>query len=175
MKADVKVVQLFVDEMVGIPKFSYPARSGGDRPTGEFAHIAMLEEYQESIPANYVLSQTTEQTTNRIVSLARLRMRIGVVETDGVAASKIMHGWTSEAIKALMISTGYGFIRCTPISLEDAKLEREWEPRQGFAVEFYVTRTYDEVVDNITGMYVSGEYITPGLDSILLEIDINET
>lgn len=175
MNIDVKVVQLFVDSLVGKPKFSYPARKGGPRPEGEFAHISFLEEYQDSIPAQYIYSQTETTTTFRTRSLARIRLRIGIVETDGVASSRIMHGWTSEAIKELMIKTGYGFISCKPISLEDAKLEKEWEPRQGFSVEFYVTRTFEEVVNNITSLVVSGEYITPGLETILLDININNT
>lgn len=172
MRADVKVTQLFVDQMVGIPRFSYPAREGGKRPANEFAHIAMLEEYAESIPAQVIHHQDELTTTFRTRSLSRIRMRIGVVETDGVKSSKIMHGWTTEAIKALMLSTGYGFIRCFPISLEDAKLEKEWEPRQGFAVEFYVTRIFEEVVNNITGLVASGEFIT-GLETIPILLEVN--
>ena len=173
MKADVKVTQLFIDSMVGIPKFSYPSRTGGKRPAKEFAHVSMIEEYQESIPAQTIHVQDSTTTTYHITSLARVRMRVAIIDTDGVAASKVMHGWTSEASKALMFSTGYGFIKCSTISLEDAKLEKEWETRQGFAVEFYVVRTFEEIVDNITSVTISGEFITPALETIPLEIIVN--
>jgi hypothetical protein len=175
MRIDVLVMQAFVDTMVGIPKFSYPARQGGKRPAEEFAHISMLEEYQESIPAQYLKTQTDDETVFIYQSLARIRMRIGVVETDGMASVKIMHGWTSEAMKAQMLEAGYGFVSCQPVSLEDAKLEREWEPRQGFAVELYVTRTYEETVNNIRALEISGEFITPNADAYLINIDINNT
>lgn len=174
MRIDVKVMQAFVDTMVGIPKFSYPARQGGKRPATEFAHIAMLEEYQESIPAQYIKSQDDDTTVFHYQSLARIRMRIGIVETDGLASTKIMHGWTSESMKAEMLKAGYGFVSCKPISLEDAKLEREWEPRQGFAVELYVTRTYEETVNNIRAMEINGEFITPDADAYLINININD-
>ena len=85
-----------------------------------------------------------------------------------------MHKWTTEAIKALMISTGYGFIKCRPLSNEDALLEKEWEFRQGFSIEMYTTRIFEEVVNNITALTVSGEFITPGLDTILLNFEINQ-
>lgn len=173
-EADVKVVQAMVDTMVGIPQFSYPARQrNAKKPEGEFAHIRVLEEYQVGIPSRYLYAQDDLTTTYRIQGAVKLRVRIGVVDTTGIPSSKIMNGWTSEAMKALMISTGYGFIRCTPLSNEDAKLEKEWEYRKGFAVELYVTRTYDEVVDNITAAQVSGTLITDNLDSVDILLNIN--
>lgn len=175
MRADVKALQVMIDSMVGIEKFSYPSRQNeAPKPQDEFAHITLLEEYQVGLPVNGVLEQTDETTTYRTISPARLRLRVGVVDTDGVASSKIMHGWTSEAMKALMISTGYGFISCHPLSNEDAKLEKEWDFRQGFSVELYTTRTYDQTVDNILQLEISGEFVTPQLDTILLQININE-
>lgn len=175
MRADVKALQVMIDSMVGIEKFSYPSRQNeAPKPQDEFAHITLLEEYQVGLPVNGVLEQTDETTTYRTISPARLRLRVGVVDTGGVASSKIMHGWTSEAMKALMISTGYGFISCHPLSNEDAKLEKEWDFRQGFSVELYTTRTYDQTVDNILQLEISGEFVTPQLDTILLQININE-
>ena len=175
MRQDVKALQLMIDQMVGIPKFSYPARqNNADKPADNFAHIRLLEEYQTSIPSQYIHAQDDLTTTFRTYSSARLRLRVGVVDTDGVPSVKIMHGWTSEAMKALMISTGYGFISCHPISNEDTLLEKEWEPRNGFSIELYVTRTFEEVVDNITQLQVSGEYITESLDTVLLQYNINE-
>jgi hypothetical protein len=175
MRIDIQALQAFVDTMVGVPKFSYPARQGGKRPAPEeFAHISLLEEYQISIPAQYIKTQTEEETVYIYQSLAKLRMRIGIVETDGLASVKIMHGWTSEAMKAAMISSGYGFVSCQPISLEDAKLERDWEPRQGFAVELYVTRTYEETVSNIKGVETTGAFTTPEGDTYVSNVEINE-
>ncbi len=175
MRIDIQAMQAFVDTMVGVPKFSYPARQGGKRPEPEeFAHISLLEEYQMSIPAQYLKSQTEEETVYTYSSLAKLRMRVGIIETDGIPSVRIMHGWTSEAMKAAMFSAGYGFVSCQPISLEDAKLEREWEPRQGFAVELYVTRTYEEVVSNINALEINGKFISPSTDDYLFHIEINE-
>jgi len=175
MRQDIKALQLFVDTMVGTPKFSYPARqNNAPKPTDEFAHIRLLEEYQESIPNQQIKEQTDDTTTFITRSLARLRFRVGVVDTSGLSAVKIMHGWTSEAMKALMISTGYGFINCHPLSNEDALLEKEWEIRDGFSIEIYVTRVLEETVDNITSLVINGSYITEGLDTILLQYDIND-
>lgn len=173
-EGDIKALQVFIDTMVGIPRFSYPARQNGDKPEGAFCTISLLEEYQDSIPAQYEKSCTEDTITYQTNSLARLRFRINLVETDGTAGSKIMHGWTSNTIKELMKSTGYGFIRCFPISLEDAKEEKVWEARQGMAVEIYVTRVYEEIVDTIRHLTVNGRFIADNLDEILLTININE-
>jgi hypothetical protein len=175
MRSDIKVMQLFLDSMVGIEKFSYPARQeGSKRPDGEFAHIRLIEEYQVGIPTAVVHVQDDDTTTYRTISPVKLRYRIGVVDTSGLAASKIMHGWTSIAMKQLMIRTGVGFVSCKPLSSEDALLEQEWELRQGFSVEVYSTRVYDEVVDNIKTMEISSEFIQDNLDSYLLNFELNE-
>lgn len=174
--ADTQVMQAMVDTMVGIPRFSYPARqNNAPKPNGEFAHIRVLEEYQVGIPKQIIKEQTDLETTFRIISPVKLRYRIGVVDTSGLPSSKIQHGWTSEAMKALMISSGYGFIRCTPISNEDAKLEKEWEYRKGFSVEMYTTRIFEEVVNNITSLQISGTFVSDTQESTLLTIDINNT
>jgi len=175
MRQDVAVLQSFVDTMVGIPKFSYPARqNNAPKPSGEFAHIRLLEEYQVGIPNQILKSQTASDSTFVTVSPSRLRFRVGVVDTDGMPSTKIMHGWTTEAMKALMIASGYGFKRCTPLSNEDAKLEKEWEYRQGFSVELYTTRYFEETVNNMCALEVSGKFVTAGLDEYLLQFDINE-
>ena len=174
--ADTQVMQAMVDTMVGIPRFSYPARqNNAPKPNGEFAHIRVLEEYQVGIPKQIIKEQTDLETTLQIISPVKLRYRIGVVDTSGLPSSKIQHGWTSEAMKALMISSGYGFIRCTPISNEDAKLEKEWEYRKGFSVEMYTTRIFEEVVNNITSLQISGTFVSDTQESTLLAIDINNT
>jgi len=142
-RQDLQVMQLFVDTMVGIPQFSYPAQqNNAPKPSGDFAHIRLLEEYPVGIPSTSIKTQDDITTTRRIFSPVKLRFRIGVVDTDGIASSKVLHGWTTEAMKQLMITTGYGFVRCTPISNESAKLEKEWEMRQGFSVELYATKNF---------------------------------
>ena len=172
---DVKVCQLFIDQMVGIPRFSYPAKKNAPRPDSEaFAHIQLLEEYQASIPSSRILLQTDEETTIEHNSLSLLRFRIGVVDTDGTVATKIMNGWSSEAIKALMFSTGYGFVMCMPISLEDAKLETIWGTRQGLSLEMYVTRTFTDVVSNVSALEVTGEISDPNGELIESEFNVNE-
>lgn len=173
-KADVRVLQKMVDTMVGIPKFSYPARQReAKKPKDEFAHIRVIEEYQEGIPNQVTYAQDELTTTFRTHSLSKIRVRIGVVGTSGIPSSKIMGGWTSEEMKALMIETGYGFIKCEPLSSEDAKLEKEWEYRKGFSVELYVTRVYEEVVSNINSVVISGKYVE-GEFVHQLNININE-
>lgn len=178
-QADTRVLQEMVDTMVGIPKFSYPARQNNsgmpqDKPANEFAHIRIIEEYPEGIPTNVVLMQDEFTTTLRTYAAVRVRARIGIVEATGIPSSKIQNGWTSEAMKALMIKRGYGFVRCTPLSSEDAKLEKEWEYRKGFSVDFYTTRVFDEVVDNICNVTISGKFITDNLEAIELNINIEE-
>lgn len=175
MKSDIQVMQTMVDTMVGIPLFSYPARqNGAPKPKGEFAHIRLIEEYPVSVPAEFIHEETPTTITYRHKSLSRLRYRIGIVDTDGLTSVKIKNGWNSHAMKALMISSGYGFIRVTPLSNEDAKLEREWEYRIGFAVEMYVTRVFEETVGIIETLEVNGTYVSPGLDEYLINFTINE-
>lgn len=174
-QSDIRVMQAMVDTMVGIPKFSYPAReNGAPKPAGEFAHIRLLEEYQVGMPNQRIISQDTNTTTFRTVSPAKLRFRIGVIDSSGIAASKVMHGWTSEAMKGLMKSTGYGFISCKPLSNEDAKLEKEWELRSGFSIEMYGTRVFDETVNNITSVVINGAFINGHIEEVLLTYEINE-
>lgn len=171
---DVRVLQRMVDLMVGIPQFSYPARqTNAKKPEGEFAHIRILEEYQVGIPVQTIKEQDEITTTYRTIGAVRLRARIGVVDTTGIPSSKIMNGWTSEAMKEYMISSGYGFIKCTPLSNEDAKLEKEWEYRKGFSVELYTTRVFEEVVDNITAVTIEGGFVTDNLEIININIEIN--
>lgn len=171
---DIQVMQSFIDTMVGIERFSYPARqNGASKPEGEFAHIRLLEEYQVGIPNTIVTKQTNEVIERTIVSAVKLRFRVGVVDTTGIHSSKVMHGWTSEAMKELMLKTGYGFIRCTPLSNESAKLETEWEKRQGFSVELYSTRQYKEVLNTITGATVSGSFYDDALEEHIINIDVN--
>lgn len=172
-RADVMVMQAMIDTMVGIENFSFPARQNGStKPKGEFAHIRMLEEYQVGIPKIYIGEQSELTTTFNHVSPSRLRYRIGVVGTDGLASTKILHGWTGYAIKALMMQTGYGFIKCTPLSNEDAKLEKEWEYRKGFSIEMYVTRHYVEVVDNITSLQIESKFHEGDLAEVLSTYNI---
>ena len=172
--ADVRVVQSMVDTMVGIERFSYPARQkDAPKPSGEFAHIRVLEEYQVGIPARRVTAQDDNTTTFTTYSLVSIRVRVGVVDTTGIPSMKVMQGWTSEKMKALMISTGYGFVKCNPLSNEDSKLEKDWEYRKGFSVEFYVTRVYEEVVDNITSVNISGRYMLANVEDTLLNYEIN--
>lgn len=174
-QADVLVLQKMVDTMVGIPKFSYPARQNrADKPKGEFAHIRILGEYQEGIPSQRITKQDEDTTTYTTSSLVKLRARVGVVDTTGLPSSKVLNGWTSEAMKALMIKTGYGFIRCDPLSNEDAKLEKEWEYRKGFSVELYVTRVFEEVVCNINSVQISGRFISETGDVLLYDQTINK-
>ena len=48
MKIDIRTAQAFIDLLVGTPKFSYPAKKNAPRPNTAFAHVQLLEEYQES-------------------------------------------------------------------------------------------------------------------------------
>jgi hypothetical protein len=174
-ESDVQIMQTFIDTMVGIPKYSYPARqNNAPKPKGDFAHIRLLEEYPVGIPNTRQYAQDENTTTNRIYSPTRLRFRIGLVDTNGLASSKIMHGWTTEAMRALMISSKMGFIKCDPLSNESAKLEKEWETRQGFSIEVYKTRVFEEVLNNITSLSISGDFVS-GDDTYLLDFNINNT
>lgn len=174
MRADVQALQVLVDNMVGVPGFSYPSRQKeAPKPAEELAHITLLEEYQIGLPVKRIFEETDESITYRTISPARLRFRVGVIDTDGIAATKIMHGWTSESTKALMIAIGYGFESCKPLSNEDAKLEKEWDFRQGFSIILNCTRVYEETVSNIEILEIAGEFITPSLNKVLLQFIIN--
>ena len=175
-RADVQVLQAMIDLMTGVPQFSYPARQkGAPKPAGEHAHVRVLEEYQVGIPNRLLQSETATTATYAMVSPVRLRYRVGVVDTTGLPSSRIMHGWTSDAMRALMLSTGYGFIGCTPISSEDALLEKEWEYRKGFSIEMYTTRVFLETVDLFTTLTITGEYHEGSLVEVLGPFEINQT
>jgi len=173
-REDVQVMQAMIDAMVGIPKFSYPARQReAKKPANEFAHIRVLEEYQVGIPHRKAISSTNDTITYQTNSPARLRYRVGVVEDSGIPSSKIMHSWNSEAMKTIMTSTGYGFISCHPLSSEDSLLEKEWEYRKGFSIEMYVTRTFEEVVDRIKELVISAGFVS-GSSEYISTIEIND-
>lgn len=180
MRQDVQVVQTMIDQMVGIQKYSYPARQNeAPRPSGEFCHVRLLEEYQIGIPYPDLVSET--DTTQKFVSVSpvKLRFRVGVVGTDGTNPTRIMHGWVSHQMRQLMIDSGYGFIGISPLSNEDAKLEKYWEYRFGFALELYTTRIIEEVVpdefseDVIDSMVVPTRHITDYVDEYLTNYIIN--
>ena len=172
MRADIQALQIYIDTMVGIDKFSYPARQNGDRPTDNFAVISLITEKAVGLPNTTVLSSTLEETKYIISTPVALRFRVGIVD-DGVPSHKIMNGWYKEEIKELMIRLGYGFIACQPISLEDAKLETFWEARQGFSIDMYVTRQETEIVSNITSIRIGGTFIEPDFTEIALEFNLN--
>ena len=70
---DIAIMQKFVDLLVGIPKFSYPARRHGPRPEdidGGYASIDLLEEYQVGIPAKRIKEQNANTTTYLTLSPA---------------------------------------------------------------------------------------------------------
>lgn len=174
MRNDVRVVQTFIDTMTGLPKFSYPARQNGATRPSTFASVIYLEEYPVGIPSTVITNQTQDETTYTTESLSRVRFRIKVVDNEE-AASKIMHGWTSQAMKTLMLSSKYGFIKCSTISNEDAKLEKEWEHRMGFALDLYIPRVYQETVDNIRTFNIEGHYVEDQTEIYLGNFNINDT
>jgi len=74
-------------------------------------------------------------------------------------------------MKQLMITEGYGISRVQTISLEDAQLEKDWEPRQGFSIEMYTNRYYEEKVLNIDNVDpISGIYYK-GTEQVPIEIN----
>lgn len=173
MRSDIQTMQRFIDTLVGIPRFSYPARQDGDRPEDEFCAISLLTERPIGMPFKKITKQTDEETITTTYVPSVLRFRVGIVETDGQASTKILSGWHRETIKALMIETGFGFNAIRPISLEDAKLEEFWEARQGVSIDMYVTRTEEEVVSNLTGLVITGEFIEGDMSISAIKYNIN--
>lgn len=181
---DVKVMQIFVDALVGIPKFSYPGKRNVPRPKGEFCSVHLIEQYPIGLPITKKLNdyyheddlnkETVIGSDYEELAAVKLRYRLVLYRSDGEAAIKISNGWFREEITQLMISTGYGFSKCRTISLEDALLEKSWEKRVGFSVELYTTRRIVKRTGNIdrvtpiTGLYEEG------LNSTLLKIEINK-
>ncbi len=172
MRADIQALQTYIDTLVGIEKFSYPARQNSKRPEGNFAVISLLTEKPVGLPNTVIDTETVEETKRNIYTPSQLRFRVGIID-DGIASYKIMNGWYKEEMKELMMRLGYGFISCQPIALEDAKLESFWETRQGFSIDLYVTRQETEVVNNITSMRISSVFIEPNFDAIALEFNLN--
>jgi len=173
-------MQVMIDTMVGIPKFSYPAKKNAPRPDKEFCSIQLIEQYPQGIPISQKEEDLLDPITGDIVGVVRsmvvatkLRFRILMTDTTGLPAIRIQAGWSSEVMKDLMIRLGYGFCSIKPISLEDALLEKDWEPRQGFSIEMYTNRYYKEevfnidYVDPITGNYYKGDIDVP------MEIHVN--
>lgn len=173
MRSDVQVMQRFMDMLTGQARFSYPARKGDDRPEGEFCSIALLTEKPVGMPNKSITKQTDEQTTYTTTTPVIMRFRVGIVDTEGEASTKILGGWHRESVKQLMVETGFGFVSIHPISLEDAKLEEFWEARQGVSVDMYFVREDTEVVSNITGLVIKGTYHAPDATKIALQLNIN--
>lgn len=177
MDNDIYAGQAFVDTIVGIPKFTYPAKKNAPRIKTEHATIQLLEDYPVGLPTKVKVKSLSNDdvTVYYTVAMSKLRFRINIIETDGIVSTKIMHGWTSEEMKALMFSSGYGFVKCNPISIEDAKLEKDWERRQGLSLELYAERIMERVtIDNITSEEINGAFYKDGLETILMNIEINK-
>ncbi len=173
MRSDIQTMQRFMDLLTGTPLFSHPARTGGDRPEGEFCSISLLTEKPVGMPNKVITKQTTDETTYTTVTPTVLRFRVGIVETDGIASTQILGGWHRESVKQLMMETGFGFVSIHPIALEDAKLEEFWEARQGVSIDMYTVRKDSEVVNNITGMVINGNFHEPDGNKIALQLNIN--
>lgn len=180
MRQDIKAMQLFIDEMTHRPKFSYPADKNVPRPANEFASVKLIEQYVVGLPVRSSSVEVKDNagnvtgSRNRVSAAAYLRFRIQVVDTLGIASIQIANGWTTSAMRELMIKTGYGYISCKPIGLEDALLEKDWEAREGFSVVLSVTRVHFEELDNIGNIIDISATYYKGLETILMDIDINE-
>ena len=177
MRDDIRAMQAMVDTMVGIEKFSYPAKQNAPRKEQEFAAISLTSERPVGVPiVKNVWSEEAQQYREVTATLMKLLFRVSLKFTDGVASAKIQSGWTTTAMVKLMKELGYGFIGCAPTSLEDAKLEHiEWEPRQGLTVAMYHTRVFaGPYYDKISGIHIDGRYVENGLEKVLDRITINE-
>jgi len=178
MRQDIQAMQIMVDSMVNVPKFSYPAKKNAPRPKTEFASIQLIEQYVVGLPHRRFIEDILDEFGNvaqhvyEYNSAARLRFRITVVNGLGVASTQIANGWTTETIKDLMKSTGYGYIKCNPISQEDAQLEKNWEDREGFSVELYVTRTHRETLGRLGQVISITGLIYEGVDEALINVDV---
>jgi len=178
MREDIQAMQVFIDTMVGIPKFAYPAKKNAPRPTGEFATVQLIEQYVVGMPVKGVEAEVLDAGVvvgyvYRNYSAVKLRFRITVVETSGIPSTKIANAWMIESMKELMKTLGYGYLSCKPISLEDALLEKDWEPRQGFSVELSTTRMYDETVDLLGQVSPIDGIFYEGLTEHLVHVEIN--
>ncbi len=177
-RADIKFMQRLVDSMVGIPKFSYPAKRNAPRPKENFCTIALIEQHVIGLPVSSVLPiykpNTTEVIGHRTIfeTAATLRFRIGVYGSDGLPEVKIVSSWTTEESKRIQNEEGYGYIMSHHISLEDELLEKDWNPRVGFSVNISTTRV---VYEDITLIQYAGPIQGQILqDCELVDIIINE-
>jgi len=182
-RQDEQFMQILIDSMVGIPKFTYPSRRNAPRPKENFATVALIEQYNIGIPY--------EHTTNIVDDLGEvvgvnvkyytavtLRFRIGMYGTDGLPSIKVSSGWSTEKSKALYIKYGYGYLKDTAISLEDELLEKDWNPRQGFSVFISTTRIVEEniciikSVDPIRGCYIEDGKLVETIFNVVAPITI---
>lgn len=179
-KQDVKAMQVLVDALVGIPKFSYPARQNAPRPKGQFCSVQLIEQYTVGLPVKARHSDILDADGNvtggfyRTYASVRLRFRLTMIDSDGIASAQVANGWMNENIKELMKEIGYGFLNVRTISGETAQLEKQWEFRQGFSVELSTTRILEETINDIGSISpINGVYVS-GLDKVLLKIEINK-
>ena len=177
MKHDMKVALRLCDLMVGTPKFSYPARQNwNDRPKDPFLTVRFLEEYLVGTPSERFLSEdlTAKTITYRQHGPALLRFRISLIHDRWEEiAPKLMHGWGNQAAREFQLATGYGVKTVTTVSNEDSKLENEWVGGQGFSLELYTDRMWDNTYDTIEHLLVDSRRVL-GAREYLSQIQVNE-
>ena len=173
MIKDIRYMQELIDSMVGIPKFSYPARRNAPRPKSNFCTIALIEQHVIGCPVSTLLEikdpATLDVIGHRTIyqTAATLRFRVAVYGSDGIPEVKIVSSWTTEASKAIGFKHGYGYLESHHISLEDELLEKDWNARAGFSVGISTTRTLTEdvmlieAVGPINGCFVEDGKIVP--------------
>ena len=177
-RLDIKFMQVLVDSMVGIDKFSYPARRNAPRPKENFCTIALIEQHVIGTPVGTVL-EIFKTNTNEVIghrhqyaTAATLRFRIGVYGSDGLPEVKIVSSWTTEKSKAIYKEYGYGYIMSHHIALEDELLEKDWNARVGFSVNISTTRYVHEDITLIKyAGPIQGQILQ---DCKLVDVIINE-
>lgn len=164
----VKAMQRFVDTMVGIEKFSYPAKRNAPRPKKAFCSIALVEQYEVGLPIT-IRTDIKDINTDEVIgghyksiSAVTLRYRLSFIGTDGTPALKVKHGWTRQDVIDLMYDYGYGYLHSFPTGLEDRQHEKEWEEGQGMSVLLSGNAVLEEcipdiiVVEPIRGCFIDG-------------------
>ena len=164
MREDIQFMQRIVDNMVGIEKFSYPARQDAPKPKGKFCAIDLIEEHTIGTPNERV--SVIYDSNGKAVGLhydyrtaVQLRFRLYFFRTTEGEEHKVTTGWTTNASKAMMIKYGYGYLSSKHISLETEQLEKQWNPRHGLSILVSTERRHSEnvclveTVEEIKGCY----------------------
>jgi len=166
---DVQAMQKFVDQALGIDKYSYPMQVNAPKPTPPFASVRVEDEKQAGIPQSTTVENEDGSVTETIQSNQIITYEILFTEGTSVASEFTMSFRRQDMLDAMKDLNIY-ILDIEPIKNESLTLQTNWEIRHGLLVNCIrskVTTNTSQVIDEAD---VGGEF---DLNGAVVDMNIN--